>query len=274
MTEFFPAFRPSELENDAADMSRRAKTVLTRAGLLVEFRPHRVTVERFASIKPGRGYAVSTVDVAEVTERDSGPAHVVLFDTGDRFAVANFVGAVAQLRGRLDHGRWLWTTRATRTRSNGSRVITLAVRDEDQAAARGPLAPLEREWAVRHPKASIVPQSAWAALYTLVHLPGAVLITRGPGEVEWVPEVACVCGDRGREPNGTGHYQGCPEQRRPDCPGDAEVILETLTPSAGYLASCDHCQWQGTIRGLRVDAVLDRDAHNAAADECDGGSDG
>ena len=209
MTEYFPAFRPGELENDVAEMRQRVKTVLTRAGVLVEFRPHQVTVERFASVRPGNGYAVSTVDVAEVTEVDSGTAHVTLFDTGDEFAVPNLVGALAQLRGRIDHGRWLWTTRATRTRSNGAVVTTLAVHDEDQAAALVLRSEPEQEWAVDHPEVRLsVHRSGWSVLFTLSKLPGGRIVTRrGPGE-PWTPETACLCGERGDQP----HYFGCPKR--------------------------------------------------------------
>ncbi|MGW4114793.1 hypothetical protein ACWEFJ_28295 [Actinosynnema sp. NPDC004786] len=269
MAEVFPAFKPNAIENDVAEVRRRVKAALERAGVLVEFRPHRVTVERYASVTPGSGYAVSTVDVAEVTEIDSGAAHVVLFDTGDAYAVPNLVASLAQLRGRIDHGRWLWKTRATRTRSSGAVVTTLAVADEDQAAALA-LTERHQEWAVEHPSVTLVAhRSGWSVLYTLAHVPGGRIVTRHSPTEPWVPETACLCGEAKPE---SGHLTGCPEvDAPPPTIADVRRFPEFWVSGAGHaIASRTHCPHGYYLTDSCPGCDADQDQAAAGLPDCPG----
>ena len=66
-----------------------------------------------------------------------------------------------------------------------------------------------RQWAVRHPDVELaVHRSPHSVLYTASKLPGGVIVTRLAGEEEWVPEAACLCGDR--KPAAC-HFEGCPD---------------------------------------------------------------
>lgn len=70
-----------------------------------------------------------------------------------------------------------------------------------------------RQWAVRHPDVELsVHRSPHSVLYTASKLPGGVIVTRLAGQEEWVPETACLCGDRKPADH---HFECCPDTTPP-----------------------------------------------------------